>query len=273
MTTTHASPDLIARYTAGADLPVDVLWAIESHIESCAVCRAELANAVPTQNPAVATMTAAVFDTLQPLLPERRRRPFARLRRPTVFRWAAPAALPWLAMTVFVPMMATLFDLTARVVDRSGPPALLLVAPVVPVLAVAASWSRWFDPVGELICSTARSGLVLVLRRTLTVLVAVMPVLAAADLLTGAAPARWLLPCLACTATTLALGAHVGVARAAVAVTAAWTAGVIAPSLAQSQMSPALDPARTPLWAACLLVAGAGVLLWRNAFQRHISRG
>lgn len=263
----HASPDLLARYTAGADLPVDVLWAVEAHLEACAACRAGLAGAVATHGPDVAAVTDRAWHVVASRLSPRAPR---RAWRPKLFRWAAPAALPWLAMTVFVPVAALVFDLAARGMDRTGPPVLLLLAPVVPVLGVAASWSRRFDPMGELVCATARSGLALVLRRTLAVLVVVIPVLAVAGALAGAAPALWLLPCLACTAGTLALGARLGVARAAVAVTAAWAALVVAPGL--SRPPAALDPARTPLWAAGLLVATAVLVLWRDAYQRLASR-
>jgi hypothetical protein len=106
-------------------------------------------------------------------------------------RWAAPAALPWLAMTIVVPVVATLLDLVARRLHTTAPPVLLLLAPVVPVLGVAASWTRRLDPMGELVCSTARSGLALALRRTIAVLVTVIPVLGIAGVVTGAGPVRW----------------------------------------------------------------------------------
>ena len=71
----------------------------------------------------------------------------------------------------------------------------------------------------------------MVLRRTLAVLVVVIPALTVAGWLAGASPALWLLPCLAFTAGALALGELIGLRWAAGVLALAWTAGVIAPSV------------------------------------------
>ncbi|HEX8630980.1 MAG TPA: zf-HC2 domain-containing protein [Catenuloplanes sp.] len=269
MTGAHVAPDLIVVYAGGGHLPADTAWAVEAHLDGCAGCRARLADAVTTGNPAVAAVVAGVWDVVQPQvagLPPARRRRF-----PALFRWAAPTAWPWLAVTVLVPLVAVLMDLVAARVDDPRPSVLLLIAPIVPILGVAASWSRRLDEVGELVASTARTGLTLVLRRTLAVLVAVMPVLAVAGLVVGATPARWLLPCLVCTVGTLALGAVVGVARAATAVAVVWVAAVVVPGVAQSRLPAALDPTSTPAWAACAVLATAALLLWRDPLRRPAS--
>ena len=56
-------------------------------------------------------------------------------------------------------------------------------------------------------------------------------------------------------------------ARAAVVVTVVWAAVVVAPSLMRSRPPAALDPATAPMWVACLLVAAAALLFWRDAHQ------
>lgn len=144
----------------------------------------------------------------------------------------------------------------------------LLIAPVLPVLGVAASWGRALDPAYELTATTPRAGLPLVFRRTASVLAVVVPGLTAASLLTGLGLSRWLLPCLAFTAGTLALGALVGITRAAIALVAAWALAIVAPTIAFSRMSVVLDLAATPLWAGVLVLGLAVIAVRRMAFTR-----
>jgi hypothetical protein len=73
-----------------------------------------------------------------------------------------------------------------------------------------------------------------------------------------------LLPCLAFTAGTLALGALVGVTRAAIAFVVVWALGMVVPTVAFSRTSAAL--AVTPLWAGVLLLGIAVIALRRKAF-------
>ena len=124
---------------------------------------------------------------------------------------------------------------------------MLLVAPVAPLLGVAAVWSAGLDPAHELVVASPRAGLYLVLRRTLAVLVVVIPALTVAGWLAGASPARWLLPCLAFTAGALALGELIGLRRAAAALALAWTAGVITPSVLTARTPVVLEPASLPV--------------------------
>ena len=106
-----------------------------------------------------------------------------------------------------------------------GPSLLLLLAPVAPLLGVAAAWARGTDPAYELVAATPRAGLYLVLRRTLAVLVVVIPALTVAGCrsarrrLAGCCrawrspPARW------------RSAALIGVPRAAAVLAAGWVAG------------------------------------------------
>ncbi|RKR86464.1 hypothetical protein BDK92_0694 [Micromonospora pisi] len=269
MTAGHAPPGLLARYATGDDLPVDAVWALEVHLEGCAGCRHRLGEAVRAQSPAVAAVVDTVFASVAPAV---RAEPSPRRRRwPALLRWAAPSAPAWLAMTVAALLAAMLLDLAAARVGQTRPSLLLLIAPVVPMLGVAASWTRSLDPAYELVACTPRAGLGLALRRTLAALLVVMPPLAAAGAVVGAAPVRWLLPSLVFVVGALALGAFIGVGRAAAAVTVGWLGAVVAPSLVRSRMPVALDPRSTPVWAACAVLAVGAVLLWRGAFQRDAS--
>lgn len=269
MTAGHAPAGLLARYVTGAELPADALWALEVHLEGCASCRGGLSEAVGAHCPAIEStidsVWAAVASVVQQEPPVRRR------RWPVLLRWAAPAALPWLAMTVLIPLVAMLLDLAAGEVGSDRPSVLLLVAPLVPMLGVAASWIRYLDPAHDVVACAPRAGLGLALRRTLAALLFVIPPLAAAGAVVGAAPWRWLLPSLAFVVGALALGAFVGVGRATAAVTAGWVCAVVAPSLVWSRPPAALDPRGIPVWAACAVLAGGAVYLWRDAFQRATS--
>ncbi|MFC6089522.1 zf-HC2 domain-containing protein [Saccharothrix lopnurensis] len=251
----HASVELITRYAAGEDLPADRVWAVEAHLEGCELCRLRLADVAP---PPVAALTAAVWAGLEPTGTPA---PARRDRAP----WAAPSLLPWLGMTTFVVLTVLFVDFLAP--RDEVPSVLLLLAPVLPVLGVAGAWTRAVDPAYELVASTARAGLELVLRRTLAVLVAVLPPLLVGGWLTGASPAYWLLPSLATTSVTLALGSVVGVGRAAVATTAAWAVLVVGPAVllgGAPGVPGVLAPGAVPVWAAAL-VGGAAAVFFRSA--------
>lgn len=258
MTTHHPADQLLRRYEQGdEDIAADQLWAVESHLETCAQCRARLSPA---------PVAEAVWADLAPLLDRTpqmpRARPWLRLHG-----WISPAAGPWLAMILLVSAAAVALDRVGVVVgDRVS--LVLLIAPVLPVLGVAASWGRALDPAYELAASTPRAGLPLVFRRTAAVLAVVVPGLAVSSLLTGVEFAQWLLPCLAFTVGTLALGAFVGVTRAAVVLIAAWAVVIVAPTIAFSRTATALGPAAAPFWVALLGVSLVVLAARRMAFTR-----
>ncbi|MFD6992158.1 zf-HC2 domain-containing protein [Streptomyces sp. NPDC059943] len=264
----HASVRLVDAYARGdRDIAADELWALEAHLETCRMCRDRLSAATGTAAPAVAALVERVWSGLEPELAAtattapRRRRP-ARLSR-SMSRWLTPTMVPWLAMVLSVTLLALVLDLIGTGNGTGEVSLILLLAPVLPVLGVAASWSRGLDPAYELTASAPGAGLQLVLRRTTSVLVVVVPALLAGGWLTGVNAAQWLLPCLAFTSTTLALGAVVGVSRAAVAVVAVWAAVVVAPTLATSRTTFALSTDGLPVWAL-ILALGIGVVIARK---------
>ncbi|MEV7228121.1 zf-HC2 domain-containing protein [Polymorphospora sp. NPDC051019] len=261
--TTHPTPALISRYAAGADGVDDAtVWAVEAHLESCAACRALLTGAV---DPGTRDLLDRVADgiaagiTAGPAPAPRRR-----LRRTGV----AVRVLPWLAVAAGLVLAAVLFELTFH----SLPSLVLLVAPVAPLLPVAAAWSRRTDPAWELLATVPRAGLWLLLRRTLAVLAAVVPILAVAGWWTGHSPALWLLPCLAFTAGSLALGGLVRVDRAALALVALWSGAVVIPSLAGDRLPAVLSAGSWPGWVAVTVVLVA-VVAFRAADHRRLGAG
>ncbi|MDX3798847.1 zf-HC2 domain-containing protein [Streptomyces sp. AK04-3B] len=267
MSVEHASTHLIDAYARGdGDIAADEVWALEAHLEACRVCRDRVSAAVTAAVPTVTALVRAVRSDLEPLLSATATMPHRR-RRPTwLSRWATPTTAPWLAMVMSVTLLALLLDLAGYGTGAAPVPLVLLLAPVLPVLGVAASWSRGLDPAYELTASTPRAGLPLVLRRTASVLAAVVPVLLAGGWMTGVTVAQWLLPCLAFTSTTLALGGVIGVTRAAAALITVWAALVLAPALTTSRTPVALDRGGLPVWALILTLATGVVIARRGAF-------
>ncbi|WP_290054145.1 zf-HC2 domain-containing protein [Amycolatopsis solani] len=269
----HASDQLIAVYVTGGDLPGDQLWGLEAHLENCPACRARLAEVAPVQ-----PVVDAVWNRLAPEIEVRLSGvpfheplvPKPRPRRPRRWRWldtwVTPAMAPWLAMIAAVALVAVLLDgVWHAVLDVT---AVQLFAPALPVLGVAASWARGLDPAYEVVTATPRAGLYLIVRRTVAVLAVVLPVLGAAGWLTGTAPALWLLPSLAFTTGTLALGGVIGVSRAAYALIAVWVAIVVLPAFVQRGQAFALTTGALPVWAGIFALTTVAVVLHRAAYTR-----
>lgn len=265
MSAEHASRRLIDDYARGEkELPADTVWALEAHLEGCAECRGRLAASVATEAPGLAALVDTVRAGLEPQLDAAVQAPSRRYRPRWASAWLTPAMAPWLAMTLAVTLMALLLDGGGLPELFGGTPALLLVAPVLPLCAVAAAWSRGLDPAHELTASTPRAGLPLLLRRTTSVLVVVLPALLVAGRLTGAmTAAQWLLPSLAFTSAALALGSVIGVTRAAAALVAVWGAGIVLPTWATGSGPLALQSEQLPLWGL-VLALGCGAVLARS---------
>ncbi|KJK48634.1 membrane protein [Lentzea aerocolonigenes] len=259
MTAHHPGEQLLRRYARGDDdIPADQLWAVESHLETCAPCRGRLAP-----DP----VADAVWADLAPLLDLTPQMPRARPWRRRLTAWVSPMAGPWLAMILLVTFVAVLLDQIGSATG-DGISLVLLIAPVLPVLGVAASWGRALDPAYELTAATPRAGLLLVFRRTAAVLAVVMPGLFAAGWLAGTSPAQWLLPCLAFTTGTLALSGLIGVTRAAVALVVLWAGAIVAPTIALSRTSAVFSAEAIPVWAALLALGLLAIALNRTAFTR-----
>lgn len=269
MNVEHASEKLIGRYARGeTGIAGDELWALEAHLESCATCRGRLSAVVGRQVPAVASLIEDVWAELGSRLagvaPAPPRRRWGRMP----VTWMTPVMAPWLGMTVSIALLALVLDRM-----KTGPfgddfSLVLLMAPVLPVLGVAVSWARGLDPAYELTTSTPRAGLHLVLRRTTSVLVVVIPTLLVAGWATGVMVAQWLLPCLAFTTGTLALGGLVGMTRAAVVLVAAWAAVIVAPAVAAGHTSFALRTDGLPVWGAVFALGIAVMVARKETYTR-----
>jgi len=270
MSTECVSARVLARYGSGQDLPPETVWVLEAHLERCPSCRQRLGG--PAADPGVLALVESVRSAVEPRLGPGHGLWWGwrhRLRR-GMARWSTPAALPWLATAVFVPLAAMTLDLTsAGISGEDGVPLVLLVAPVIPALAVAAAWNRWTDRAYELVSVTARAGLSLLLRRTLAALLVILPPLAGAGAVVGASPSLWLLPGLALTIAVLALGAVIGVGRATGVLAGVWILAVILPALVRVWPPVALEPGSAPVWAAVIVVGGGLLLRFRDGYQQN----
>jgi hypothetical protein len=263
--TTHPSLAVITRYAEGDERLDDAtVWSVEVHLETCAGCRAQLAGAATDDTRLLLERVAAELDggiTAGPA-PVRVHRVWNALQR----RWLVWALLPWLFMTVAVLGCAYLLELA-----RPDLPSLvLLLAPVAPLPAVAVAWSRRADPAWELIAGAPAAGLTMLLRRTATVLAVLVPALALVGARSGASLALVLLPSLSFTAATIALGAVVGVQRAAIGLGVAWVAAVVLPSFFTTRLPVVLHSESVPVWAL-VTVALAAFAATRSAGYRRLS--
>jgi len=257
--TTHPSPAALARYAdPQADLDEVTMWSVETHLEDCADCRGRLSVGADLLD----RVAAAVDRQIAAGPPPVRRRRWSAARN----RWLVWQLTPWLVMTLAVLACAVLL----QAVRPQLPSLVALLAPVAPLPGVAIAWSRRHDPAWELIAGAPAAGLALLLRRTAAVLLVVVPALALAGNRTGVSLALTLLPCLACTAATIALGAFTGVRRAAAGLGAAWALGVVLPAIFTMRLPAVLQPGTSGLWAL-LTLALAGLAATRGSDFRRLS--
>jgi hypothetical protein len=167
-------------------------------------------------------------------------------------------------MTVAVLACAALL----QTVQPHLPSLVALLAPIAPLPGVAIAWSRRHDPAWELIAGTPAAGLTMLLRRTAAVLAVVVPALALASSRTGVSLALTLLPCLAFTAATIALGAVVGVRRAAIGLGAAWALAVVLPAVLTLRLPAVLQPGAAAGWAVLTLALAAFAAARTDPFRR-----
>lgn len=258
--TTHPSAAVIARYAdRKSNLDEVTVWSVEMHLEGCAGCRTLVAGSTTNDARALLARIATGLD-----------RDIAAHPAPARRRWAAARhrllvwqLMPWLIMTVAVLGCAVLLE----ALSPSMPPLVLLLAPVAPLPGVAIAWSQRHDPAWELIAGTPAAGLMMLFRRTVAVLLVVVPALALASTRTGGSLALALLPCLAFTAATIALGAFVGVRAAAIGLGVVWTLAVMLPGVATVRVPVVLEPASYRVWLL-LTVALAGFAMTQvNRFR------
>lgn len=270
----HADAELLAGYVGGT-LGRAHAASLESHLVSCASCRHAVAPLVPPDR--LASNLAAISERVDRpeshavgWLLERVGVPEHVARMLTITPAARTAWLTGVAVAITIAVGARQVD-----VDERTLVALLVAAPLVPLIGVTAAFASRVDPARELIVAAPTSALELFLVRALAVLTPAATVALLASIAVpgqGWEPVLWLAPALGLAVTTLALGTWVPLR------TAAWLVGVgwVLVSFASVRGAPRADlldhvPAFQPAGQLVLVVltlfAGAVVALRRDAFE------
>jgi anti-sigma factor RsiW len=267
--TWHTDKGLLTAYVAG-DLDALEGASVEQHLVACSDCRARIATLVD------ASALALGWDRVRSEM-ERPQQPavirVARrlgLSEPLSVLLTATASLrtAWLSASLVALGFAYI---ATRFTDGEALWPFLLVAPLIPVVGVAATYGPATDPLETLIVTSPYGRARLILVRTLGVLATCMPV---AFLLGLTLPgpewvaAAWLGPALALIPILLALAAFVGPRSAASAIAMGWSATV----LLSVRRLPATWPVETDrqLVLLGLAVAACLVLVVRSRMTRKI---
>ncbi|WP_213453330.1 zf-HC2 domain-containing protein [Rhizomonospora bruguierae] len=228
MTGWHIDAALLAEYDRGSLDPSRVM-AVDAHLLACASCRGR----VEVDTVWLADNWAAVFDAVH--APKQRVlwRLLGRLGLPEhrIQLLAATPALrwSWLGATAAVLALAVAAAYFAQPGARVSAMLFLVLAPVLPVLAVATAYGPPADPMHEITGTMPAAGPSLVLwRATAVVAVAVAMGMGAAALLPGPGwyAVAWLLPALVLSMGSLALSTVVPLSTATGLLGGAWLIGV-----------------------------------------------
>lgn len=260
--TWHAE-ELLASYAAGT-LPAVRASSVESHLIACTTCRAALGEHVDNGRTEQVWQGIAVqLHAPQPTPVETLLRRLGISEATARLLAATPAlSLSWL---VGVAAALTFAVLAAHAAPTRGMVAFLMFAPVLPVLGVAASYGRATDPLHELTTAAPVDSVRLLLLRAVAVVTASSALSAVAAMalpVHGWISVAWLLPSLALTTTSLALGRWFPLHWTGGGLTAAWLAIILATSrpFGYDTVSQA---AAFSAWGqlACVVLAGIGAML------------
>ncbi|MER7483528.1 zf-HC2 domain-containing protein [Streptomyces sp. NPDC126510] len=268
----HVSEEELRAYARG-ELQAPALWSADTHLTSCARCRAVLAE---VSDPVALD---AGWDRLDAELDAPRTGLLERLLvRAGVAGHTARllAATPvlrrsWLGAVVAV----LLLSVAAGHAVRGGefPTLFLALAPLLPLAGVALSYGPALDPTYEMAVVAPMHGFRLLMIRTVAVLAVVLALNGLATLALPAYGLRalaWLLPGLALTATGLALTPRLGPVLAPCLVGGAWAGLLLAADVLRAGADVPLAPftAAGQGVAAVVAALAAGLLfLLRDRFD------
>ena len=238
----HAPLELLARFVDQPGAIDDTTASsIEAHLVVCSECRQQLTAAA---DPAC---TAASWDEIADRIDRPRPTPLER-----ILAWFGMghgfarlvAATPSLqAAGLFViTFLAAAAAVVSRIAGAEGP--FLVFAPLAPLGAVAASFAPLADPAGEAGVATPLHGAGLVVRRAVAVLIVTFVMLGVAALALpdlGPAAAAWVLPALALSLGTLALGTWLRVEMAVAVIAGGWLASMWSFWWAAGRANPIVD--------------------------------
>jgi hypothetical protein len=218
----HLDLDLAARYAGGRVAPV-LAASVEQHLIGCGDCRG-LLHLDPSRFEAV---WSEVVERVQAPRQGLMHRLLARagVSEETIRIVVATPILrgAWLASVIVV----LVFALYAAHAAPRGVFVFLVLAPVLPLIGVAATFSPEIDPTHEMLAASPYSMIrMLALRSTFVVATTLVPTTVAALLLPGNhwVSVAWLLPSLALTSACLALAGRFPVHLSAAGLGGLWVA-------------------------------------------------
>ncbi|WP_433261795.1 hypothetical protein ACQPWR_20965 [Micromonospora vinacea] len=227
--TWHLLDDDLSAYTTRT-LAAPGLWSAEAHLTACGECRERLAAAATVD---LGWAIDGGWARLDAALDAPRPGPVERL----MITVGVPdhtarllAATPALRLSWLMAIAVTA-ALTAMVAVLTDPVVFLVVAPLLPLVAVAMSFAPGIDPTDEIAVVAPIRSFRLLLLRCLAVLSATTALSAVASLFIyeyGLRATGWFLPSLALTVLSLLLSPRLGAAPAAVVVGLGWAAVVAA---------------------------------------------
>ncbi len=159
--------------------------------------------------------------------------------------------------------------------DASRLAVLLTLAPLVPVAGVALAYGPHADHAHEVSVAAPLSGLRLVLLRSMTVLVAGAALTSLGVMLAPSAGwlrLAWLLPSLATTSATLALGSRVGMRTAAGATASAWLVLVVLVAQLADDAAAPFGPSGQVAALVVTIIAAVAVATGRRRLERWDGR-
>lgn len=248
----HVPPEVLDRFATDPRALTDsVAASAEAHLLRCDSCRRSLS--AHTSIGLVAASWAEVADRIDAPRPSPLERVLGRAGVDTGIVRLTTATrglqVTWLASALLLAAAAAFAGN-----DRDATALLMALAPVLPVVGVAAAFAPGAEPGGEAVAATPIAGLGLVLRRSVVVVATAIAALLVASLVDGQlalGEVAWLGPALALSALTLAGATFRPVEIVAPALVVAWL-GVIYAVHALDSTTPLPD---TALFSA----AGEGI--------------
>lgn len=269
----HASEELLARFAADpSNIDHARAASLEAHLVSCDRCRRQIRERVGSTF--LDDSWARIVDEIDQPAGTLTERALRKVGVP--HGWARLlAATPGLrgASVVSVVAMLALAVVGSRATEAAG--AFLVLAPLLPMAAVAASFQPTADPGGEAGVATPLHGWALAVRRTVVVGASVFVVVGMADIAIGeigVPVAAWVLPSLALAASSLALGTWLRIEATVGSLVLAWVVVVSSvrwfdgADVAFADSTTFATPGRV-LAVATLVVAVAVIAVRRDEFQ------
>ncbi len=246
---------------------------IEAHVMACETCRSLVTAAVPdTRLESIWTAVADEVDIPRRTWSERLLGTLGMADSDARLVAAAPALhLSWLTSLAAV----LLFAVWASNTSDPGVTLFLIVAPVVPVLAVMGAYGPRIDPTYEMSVASPYPTLRLVLLRSATVVAVsgALALLASALVPQGQMAAAWLLPCLALVMLTLILARWVPQPVAAAVVAAGYSLPLLMALANDRDVSSVVTSAALQVAAVAVAVAALTVMTadpqLRTALRRN----